>query len=45
MRGIRGNRCWQPLLLTLLLAGVGACTAYYREGPPPYRAAYYHYPY
>lgn len=29
----------------VLLAAMGGCTAYYREGPPVYRSAYYHYPY
>ena len=39
------NRRWRMLLGVVLLAGISACTTHYREGPPVYRSAYYHYPY
>lgn len=45
MSGVRINICWRILLGALLLAGISACTAYYRDGPPVYRSDYYHHPY
>ncbi len=39
------NPVWRATLLILLLTGIVGCTAYYREGPPVYRSAYYQYPY
>jgi len=38
------NRYRRMLAGIVLLAGIAGCTAYYREGPPVYRSAYYDYP-
>jgi len=45
MSRVRINICWRILLGAVLLAGISACTAQYRDGPPVYRSDYYHKPY
>jgi hypothetical protein len=44
MERIRIARTLQLIVGAALLMVVAGCTAYYREGPPAYRWAYYHSP-
>jgi hypothetical protein len=36
---------WRGGLIALLATGPAGCSTYYRDGPPLYSSAYYHYPY
>jgi hypothetical protein len=36
---------WRVSLISVLAAGITGCTTHYRDGPPVYSSAYYHYPY